>query len=59
MAPRRVLFVLSEPPYPVNSGSRMRTGMFIDAAREAGLLESLIYQTDAASPPPAQRADRD
>lgn len=59
MAPRRVLFVLSEPPYPVNSGSRMRTGMFIDAAREAGLLVSLIYQTDAASPPPAQWADRD
>ena len=59
MAPRRVLFVLSEPPYPVNSGSRMRTGMFIEAAREAGLLVSLIYQTDAASPPPAQWADRD
>jgi glycosyltransferase involved in cell wall biosynthesis len=37
----------------------MRTGMFIEAAREAGLLVSLIYQTDAASPPPAQWADRD
>lgn len=39
----RILFVLGEPPFPVDTGSRIRTHHFIEAAREQGLELYLAY----------------
>lgn len=40
-----ILFVLGEPPFPLDTGSRIRTHHFIEAAREEGLDLYLAYST--------------
>ena len=49
--PGRILFILGEPPFPVDTGSRIRTHHFIEAAREHGLHLYLIHAGEATTEP--------